>query len=731
VTRSTSLYRSFGLALGGLLLAGCASGPGPAPAIGPPPIPLRTGGLRIDVVYPPARARIAVRDSNFIFGSVGDGRARLEIDGRPVEVLPNGSFLAWLPVPAHAKDTLAVYRLVASLGGRVERAEHTVRLPAPPRRGTTGLGPDEDVGPPPAVALDTSGVAPRGLWWVRAGERIDVRVGATPGARVHLLLPAGDSIPLIEVPDADPAEARRSVFGSIPTAGSGSGPGSGLYRGTLFVDQPLGRGARSVRPPAIPADGPVVASCTAGVAAHGPPGSEPIVVGGRSRAREGSDSDPGTAPVDTGVMPRGGMGALRGAGLALRDTGSALDRTAPSPARDCAVLVAEKGGAVASSPLPLDLWVMVGPGPVVRLRDAPSVVGSDGVVIGRPAPGATYAWMWADGVQARVTGRRGDAVRIALDERTEAWVGFDDIDWRPVSAAPSRPARAGTVRLRGRPDRLEVEIAISRPVPYGVSIDGRRLTLTLYDAYSDTDWLRYGPEDPFLRAAAWRQPFGDRYELQLDLAATPWGYRVRVVPGALVLEVRKPPAIDPERPLAGRTVVVDPGHPPAGAVGPTRLYEGDANLAVAHRTRRRLEAEGARVILARADRSAVRLYDRVALAELRDADLLVSIHNNALPDGVNPYGNHGTSVFYFHDHESDLARHLQTALLASLGLADLGIGRANLALIRPTWMPSALTEGAFMMIPEQEAALRHPAFQEAYARGVVDGLRAFLLERAR
>ncbi|MFQ5968770.1 MAG: N-acetylmuramoyl-L-alanine amidase, partial [Acidimicrobiia bacterium] len=95
-------------------------------------------------------------------------------------------------------------------------------------------------------------------------------------------------------------------------------------------------------------------------------------------------------------------------------------------------------------------------------------------------------------------------------------------------------------------------------------------------------------------------------------------------------------------------------------------------------------------------------------------------------DGVNPFENHGTSVFYFHSFEVDLARALQRGLLRELGLRDLGIGRANLALARPTWMPSALTEGAFMMIPAQEAALRTPAFQEAYARGVVEGLREFL-----
>jgi N-acetylmuramoyl-L-alanine amidase len=57
-----------------------------------------------------------------------------------------------------------------------------------------------------------------------------------------------------------------------------------------------------------------------------------------------------------------------------------------------------------------------------------------------------------------------------------------------------------------------------------------------------------------------------------------------------------------------------------------------------------------------------------------------------------------------------------------MGLPDLGVYYDNLALVRPTWMPSILCEGAFIIIPEQEAALRTPVFQEAYAQGIVDGL---------
>jgi N-acetylmuramoyl-L-alanine amidase len=119
------------------------------------------------------------------------------------------------------------------------------------------------------------------------------------------------------------------------------------------------------------------------------------------------------------------------------------------------------------------------------------------------------------------------------------------------------------------------------------------------------------------------------------------------------------------------------------------------------------------------------------MAERADADVLVSIHNNALPDGVDPFAHNGTSVYYNHPRSIPLARAIQGELLKALGLRDLGIGRGDLALVRGTWMPSVLTEGLFIMMPDQEAALRSPRGQELYARAVLLGLRKVLDEQAR
>ena len=78
-----------------------------------------------------------------------------------------------------------------------------------------------------------------------------------------------------------------------------------------------------------------------------------------------------------------------------------------------------------------------------------------------------------------------------------------------------------------------------------------------------------------------------------------------------------------------------------------------------------------------------------------------------------------------------IALERERGLVQQLGLRDLGVGRGDLALVRPTWQPSILTEGLYMIVPEQEAALRSTEGQRRYALGVLDGLRAWFLEETR
>ena len=429
----------------------------------------------------------------------------------------------------------------------------------------------------------------------------------------------------------------------------------------------------------------------------------------------------------TGIAIGDPLGPIVGA--AVRDSGVVAGGWATSgtvPAAQPIIVEAIAGTDTARATWPLRLTLLDSTPALVAFNDDTAATGTtDSLTVGRARPGATYHWFFPTGTRTVATGRLGDDLRVRLSRAAEAWVPAADAQPLPAGL-PALRATVGSITLTPAADRLTLRIPAGGRVPFRVEEEPGRLTLRLYSAVADINWTRYGAPDPYVRDIRWLQASGDEVTITVDLAGPVWGYRTRWSRTDLLLEIRRPPVIDRAHPLAGRTILVDPGHPPLGATGPTGFREAEANLAVALELRDLLAQAGAHVLLTRSRDVPLDLWPRVRLADSLGAELLVSIHNNALPDGVNPFTNNGTSVFYNTPRSQPLATAIQRALVRRLGLRDLGVGRGDLALVRPTWMPSVLTEGLFMMIPEQEAALRQPEGQRRYALAVRDGLEAWL-----
>lgn len=354
----------------------------------------------------------------------------------------------------------------------------------------------------------------------------------------------------------------------------------------------------------------------------------------------------------------------------------------------------------------------------------PSAADTDRVIIGRPITGGTYKWFFAPGTVAPLMERTGGVVRVRLDRDLDVFV--DSADARELPSDAALPRRVmSNMKVRGAPQGVDVVIPIGQRAPYFVAESARAISLVLYGVRGNTDIVNYAPADSMVSTVEWTQETDDRARVTVSLRAAPYGYLVLWENNSLVLRLRGRPSINGRHPLAGITVAVDPGHPPIGATGPTGLWEPQATLPIGFRLKQILEERGAHVLMTRTTDSAVALGDRPIIARRANVNAFVSIHLNAYPDGVNPFVAAGTGTYFFRQHSEPLARLVQRGMVSRMGLRDLGVNYDNLAVVRGTWYPAVLCEGAFLMLPDQEAALRTPEFQDRYARGVADGLEEY------
>jgi len=361
---------------------------------------------------------------------------------------------------------------------------------------------------------------------------------------------------------------------------------------------------------------------------------------------------------------------------------------------------------------------------LVQLGEPSAAADTDRVIIARPIVDGTYKWFFAPGTVVPLVAREGGFFRIRLDRNLDVYV--DSTDARVLPDSASAPRRVmSNMKVRGAPLGEDIVMPIGQRAPYFVEQTDRSIVLTLYGVRGNTDIINYSAADSMITTVEWTQETDERARVTVNLRAAPYGYLVLWENNAMVLRLRGRPAINERHPLAGLTIAVDPGHPPIGATGPTGLWEPQATLPVGFRLRQLLEERGATVVMTRTTDSAVALGDRPIIARKANVNAFVSVHYNAYGDGINPFVAPGTGTYFFRQQSQPLARYVQRGLVSHLGLIDLGVNYDNLAVVRGTWYPAVLCEGAFIMLPDQEAAMRTPEFQDRYARGIADGLEEF------
>ncbi|MBI4054865.1 MAG: N-acetylmuramoyl-L-alanine amidase [Elusimicrobia bacterium] len=362
---------------------------------------------------------------------------------------------------------------------------------------------------------------------------------------------------------------------------------------------------------------------------------------------------------------------------------------------------------------------------VARVRTGNAVV--------RTAAGKGYWFFLPARTQVLVDGQKGREFRIWLSPSERGWMNASDLEFEPKGSA-HRPATIQTVETRRKENSTQILLALDEKVPFRIRqiLAPPAFEITFYQAVGHTNWMIYASKDPWVREIFWEQLGEGIYQARIALSQSPaWGYHAEYIPGALSLEIRDAPRwkSSQDHLLKGRVIAVDAGHAGGspGAYGPLGTWEGDVNLQIAEKLKTLLERQGARVVMVRKGPEEVPLEIRPAVAWEQGAEIYLSVHNNALPDGKDPFAEPlGYSVFYYHPHSRRLAQEVHRAYGKHLSIPDNGLRYGDLLVTRLTEMPSVLTESAYLILPEQEEMLLSEAFQMKCAMAMRDGVWSFL-----
>ncbi len=190
-------------------------------------------------------------------------------------------------------------------------------------------------------------------------------------------------------------------------------------------------------------------------------------------------------------------------------------------------------------------------------------------------------------------------------------------------------------------------------------------------------------------------------------------------------------------PLAGKTIVLDPGHGGAdgGAEGSDETQEKEITLKVSNLLKDYLQQAGASVYLTRegdydlADegtkglsrRKAEDIQRRVQFISDKNADFFLSIHLNALGDRQWK----GAQTFYYpgKDQNEKLAKAIQAEIIRNLENTNrVALPIHQIFVLKYAKAPGALVEIGFLSNEEELGLLKSDDYQRKMAASIYKGI---------
>ena len=315
--------------------------------------------------------------------------------------------------------------------------------------------------------------------------------------------------------------------------------------------------------------------------------------------------------------------------------------------------------------------------------------------------------------------------RVELEENNYAWINKKFVEVQAI-IPEKRFDNIEKISFKEDKKKYQFTIETNSISAYQFKENNNNIDFTLFDNRYDPTEIKIDKiNEKFVLPKAIENDFKIKYVNNSPI----FGYDISKNEKGYLIDIKKTPEINNKKPLKRKIVVVDPGHGGCekGACA-FNLEEKKLNLQISKKLKKELRKRGAKVYLTRTKDKQTDLYKRVEFAKEKQADLLLSIHQNSLPNPKYVDKKHGVGVYYYNDFSYPLARKIQDNLLKATNFKDDKVNYASFVLTRSTAQPSVLIECGYIIREEEAMKLADKKFQKIIAKAITKGCEEYLKE---
>ncbi len=318
-----------------------------------------------------------------------------------------------------------------------------------------------------------------------------------------------------------------------------------------------------------------------------------------------------------------------------------------------------------------------------------------------------------------------DYFRVELKEGEYAYINKKFVEVQAI-IPQKRFEAVEKISFKEEKDKYVTKIEIPQISAFIAEEGEQNLNFTLFDSHFDPSEIQIPNDtDNFKFDKQIENELNIKYKSKNPL----FGYWIEKTNKGINFIVKKAPKINKSKPLKNIVIAVDPGHggDDFGACA-NNLKEKDINLEIAKKLRKELKKGGAKVYLTRRKDKKIPLYERPLFAKEKKADILLSIHQNSLPNPKDAVYKHGVGTYYHNKQSYPLAKKIQENLLLKTGFRDDKINKRSFVLTRPTDCISVLVECGYIIHKDEAQKISDKKFQKVIAKAITQGVKDYLIE---